>query len=236
LIPLEGASWRLSPKTILLLIALVLASNWLTYTLFVGGNNVQEVGHTSEGLYLLDQAKPYLYDATAFEKKVRKVSYDLAVPPEWLMAVMHSESRFDASVANHKGSGATGLIQWMPATAKDMKVTVEKLRNMNHVQQLDYVYTYLNQKRKQYHDYRSLTDVYLAILYPKAMGENYCYTLYAAPSKEYEMNKGLDINKDKRVTVQDIDERMKKKYKTAYQTENTPSLYRRVVTSLSFGQ
>ena len=104
----------------------------------------------------------------------------------------------------------------MPSTARDYNLTVEKIRNMNHIEQLDLVYRYLNDKRKQYGDFESLTELYLAILYPKALNEEYCYTLYANPSVAYKMNSGLDMDKDGRVTIQDIDKRMKKVYSTAY--------------------
>ena len=176
-----------------------------------------------KGLYLLEHAKPYVYDEKEFEEKVREVSSGLDIPPEWLMAVMHSESRFDASIRNTKGSGATGLIQFMPFTAKDHQTTVDKLRNMNHVQQLDYVYDYLNNKRRKYKNYDNLTELYLAILYPKALGQKQQYVMYAKPSISYKMNKGLDQNKDGRVTVSDIDSYLKRIYPTAYKTPKPPA-------------
>lgn len=167
-------------------------------------------------LYLLDQAATYVYDLKGFEQKVKEVAQQLEIPAEWLMAVMHSESRFDASVKNIQGSGATGLIQFMPTTAKDHEITVDKLRNLNHVDQMNFVYQYLNNKRVRYRKFKSLTDLYLAILYPKALEGGPCYELYATPSKAYKMNKGLDEDKDGRVTVSDIDRRMRRKYKSAY--------------------
>lgn len=175
-----------------------------------------------QALYLIDQAETYTQNPTDFEQKVREVAAKLYIPAEWLMSVMHSESRFDASVANHKGSGATGLIQFMPSTAKDFNTTVEKLRNMNHVEQLDYVYAYLDAKRQQYGDYQSLTELYLAILYPAALAdkEDYCFSLYSKGSTAYKQNVGLDINKDGNVTVLDIDRRMKALYPTAYVAAN----------------
>lgn len=212
------------------ILVLVLLSNFATYTIS-NWNKQKENNDNPQGLYLLDTAEPYLHNVDDFEHKVRKISRKLGVPPEWMMAVMHSESRFDASVANFKGSGATGLIQFMPTTAKDFDITTAKLRNLNHVQQLDYVYAYFDAKRKQYKQYESLTDLYLAVLYPKALGEDYCYTMYAEPSKAYKMNNGLDVNTDGRVTVQDIDQYLKKKYTTAYGVEK-PSFWGNLMTSV----
>jgi len=143
----------------------------------------------------------------------------LGVRAEWLMAVMYSESKFDAQVLNHRGSGATGLIQFMPATASEMNVSLQRLGRMTHLQQLEYVYMYLQTARERYGNYDSLTDLYLAILYPKARKQEYCYTLYAKPTRAYTQNRGLDENKDGRVTISDIDRRMKRLYPTAYMAE-----------------
>lgn len=169
-------------------------------------------------LYLLDKASVYVPDLNAFEHKVRQVSTDLDIPPEWLMAVMYSESRFDASAVNLRGSGAVGLIQWMPATAADYSVSTHYLRQLDHIRQLDYVYEYLDRVRRKYGPYKSLTELYLAILFPKALNQDYCFTMYAKPTKAYVQNTGLDENKDGRVTVSDIDKRMQRVFPTAYIT------------------
>ncbi len=201
-----------------LLLTVIIGSNMLTLWLS-DRNNQENVDKRAKGrheLYLLSEAKTYVYDVADFEQKVRSVSRKLDIPPEWLMAVMHSESRFDATVRNYKGSGATGLIQFMPATAKDHDITLEKLRNMNHTQQLDFVYNYLNEKRKKYRDFENLTDLYIAILYPMALKEDYCYTLYEEPEAAYRQNVGLDQDRDGRVTIQDIDKFLKRIYPTAY--------------------
>ncbi|MBX7240167.1 MAG: transglycosylase SLT domain-containing protein [Bacteroidia bacterium] len=168
------------------------------------------------GLYLSEKASVYVTDFPSFEMKVKEIAAKLNVPPEWLMAVMYSESRFDASAENFRGSGAVGLIQFMPATAKDMGTSTQKIGQLNHVEQLDWVYEYMQMVRNKYGEYESLTDFYLAILYPKARRQEMCYTLYANPSKPYKQNSGLDIDKDGQVTVHDIDKRMKRIYPTAY--------------------
>ncbi len=231
-------------KGLVIVVLLVLTSNLITYRFWVQPrgptsttSQVETARPQKTGLYLMDQAEAYVYDVAAFESKVRSVSRNLQIPPEWLMAVMHSESRFDAAVANIKGSGATGLIQFMPATAKDFNVTTKKLRNMNHIEQLDYVYRYLNSKRTKYGAFESLTDLYVSILYPKALQGDFCFTLYAKPSKAYEMNAGLDEDKDGRVTVSDIDRRMKRKYPKAYiktlEDADNPGLIRQFKTTFS---
>ena len=53
-----------------------------------------------------------------FIDKVTAIAIDIDVPPDWLMACMAFESGFKAGVLNKAGSGASGLIQFMPSTAK----------------------------------------------------------------------------------------------------------------------
>lgn len=178
-----------------------------------------DAAHREAPLYLLDKASLFVRNPNAFAEKVKEISAMLGIAPEWLMAVIYSESKFDAGVENHRGSGATGLIQFMPLTASEMNVSLERLKRMNHLQQLEYVYLYLQTVRERYGDYQSLTDLYLAVLYPKARGEEYCYTLYARPSQHYKQNIGLDENKDGRVTISDVDRRLKRLYPTAYIAE-----------------
>lgn len=203
-------------------VALVLlASNFFTY--IIAGKNERSASYSSYSqsnnsnqLYLANEAQKYINDMPEFEKKVRKVAQKLEIPPEWLMAVMHAESKFDASVSNQKGSGAIGLIQFMPTTAKSLGISAQKMKNLNPTEQLDFVYEYLNNVQKERKTYESLTDLYLGILYPSAVGEDFCYTMYASPSVTYKQNSGLDENKDGRVTVQDIDKHLKRIYPSAY--------------------
>lgn len=182
----------------------------------IGGAEHEKQKQSKPQLYLMDKARIHTPMPTVFEAKVRKVAELLKVQPEWLMAVMYSECRFDHDQFNHKGSGAVGLIQFMPATAKEMGTSTQSIANMSHEQQLDLVWRYLQAYREKYGDYKNLTDLYLAILYPKARQFDQCYTLYEKPSRAYEQNAGLDMDKDGRVTVSDIDQRMREKYRTAY--------------------
>lgn len=204
------------------LVALIAVSNLISHGFFNPNMGLSSkapapvmASEESPSLYLMDKAATYVPDEAQFEQKVREIAMMLDVPPEWLMAVMYSESKFDASVLNHKGSGATGLIQFMPGAASDMNISLQRLQRMSHLQQLEYVFIYLDKVRERYGAYESLTDLYLAILFPKARRQDPCYTLYAKPSKSYKQNSGLDENKDGRVTVSDIELRMQRLYPNA---------------------
>jgi hypothetical protein len=171
---------------------------------------------SAASLYLLDQAGLHLRDTAAFGQRVRRMARDLSVPSAWLMAVMYAESGFDPSITNRQGSGAVGLIQFMPLTAGELQVSPASLRKMDALAQLDYVQAYFEQVQRRYGPYRSLTDLYLGVLYPKARGRAPCYTLYARPSQSYRQNAGLDENRDGKVTVFDVDRRMLRLFPEAY--------------------
>ncbi|MGB0931489.1 MAG: lytic transglycosylase domain-containing protein [Chitinophagales bacterium] len=176
----------------------------------------------AEKLYLIDKAGLFVSDIPSFEAKIRNISEKLQIAPEWLMAVIHTESRFDRCAFNQAGSKAIGLLQWMPRTIREYGIEVEDLEECSDLQQLEYVYQYFNKMKRLAGTYNSLTDLYLAVLYPKALKRsgNKNYPLYSYPSKAYELNEGLDLNQDGSVTIGDIEDRLLKRYPEAFKTED----------------
>lgn len=204
-------------KNMSLLLMLVGVSNFLSHTFFNPNlNSVWGKSAKKENLYLLDKAEVYVEDATLFAEKVRMLANRLEVEPEWLMSVMHAESKFNPAVPNARGSGAVGLIQFMPETARTLGTSTELLKNMTPTEQLLYVEKYMNLVRSKYGNLNNLTQVYLAILFPKALSGDECFVLYAKPSAQYKQNAILDENGDGSVTVGDIDKRMQRLYPKAY--------------------
>lgn len=139
-----------------------------------------------------------------FARGVQTIASALKMPPagpDWLMAAMAFETgrTFSPSVKNGAGSGATGLIQFMPTTAIGLGTTVDKLAAMSAEEQLAYVFDYFEPYVGRLH---SLSDVYMAILWPKAVGKSENYVLWKKETspKTYEQNKGLDTNKDGVIT------------------------------------
>ncbi|MDW3646144.1 MAG: transglycosylase SLT domain-containing protein [Bacteroidia bacterium] len=178
-----------------------------------------------EELYLIEEASAYVENKELFEAGVKDVARKLDIAPEWLMAVMYMESRFNPAVENHRGSGAVGLIQFMVPTVREINMRMGKrlymkdIQNMSAVEQLELVENYLETVRKRRGEFNSLTDLYLAVLYPKAIGRSLDYKLFSKPSRRYRQNSGLDMNKDGIVSVLDIDIRMKKMFPTAYEIQ-----------------
>jgi hypothetical protein len=158
--------------------------------------------------YMMEAAARHIPDTAAFAQAVDRVAQDLHIPPDWLMAVMYAESGLNPAAENRQGSGAAGLIQFLPAAAGELGTSVPELRRMDATAQLNYVHQYFRQVRQRYGPYTSLTDIYLGVLYPKARRQPATYVLYARPSRAYLQNAGLDEDRDGAVTVADITRRM----------------------------
>jgi hypothetical protein len=97
---------------------------------------------------------------------------------------------FSPSIKNAAGSGATGLIQFMPSTAKRLGTTTDELAQMSDVEQLDYVKAYF----QNFGRLSNVGDVYMAIFWPKGIGKSDDYVLFSEGSIEYTQNAGLDID------------------------------------------
>lgn len=137
-----------------------------------------------------------------FKRKVIEIAERLGMEPDHLMAIMAFETgrSFDPSIVNRAGSGATGLIQFMPATALDLGTTTAALARMSAIDQLDYVETYLAPYRGRIGDIQS---AYMAVLYPRAIGKPSGHVLFRKGSRAYKLNRGLDRNGDGRITKQE---------------------------------
>lgn len=118
--------------------------------------------------------------------------------PSWLMSCMAFESgeTFSAQVRNAAGSGAVGLIQFMPATAASLGTTVENLELLRPESQLYYVGEHFRRYAPRIH---SLSDMYMAILLPKYIGQPDDALLFSG-GVAYRQNAGLDANHDGKVT------------------------------------
>lgn len=149
-----------------------------------------------------------------FCQRVREIADSLGTDPNYLMACMAFESgeTFSPSIKNAAGSGATGLIQFMPGTAQASGTTTEELASMTAEEQLDYVEDYFESRSGQL---LSLEDVYMAILWPAAVGKPFKYVLFDRNDpdhpKRYIQNAGLDFNKDGIITKAEAAARVQKK-------------------------
>lgn len=108
---------------------------------------------------------------------------------------------FSPGVLNAAGSGATGLIQFMPATAVGLGTTVQQLARMSAVDQLDYVEAYFRPYAKDVH---TLEDMYMCILLPKYRSAPLDAVLFSDGTTAYRQNSGLDKNTDGKITKMEV--------------------------------
>ena len=139
-----------------------------------------------------------------FESRVASIAESLGMPDQgadWLMACMAWETgeTFSPAIRNSAGSGATGLIQFMPTTAKGLGTSTDFLAKLTAEAQLDYVYRYFLPYRGRLN---SLADTYMAILWPAGIGKPMDWVLWSAAASPitYRQNAGLDINRNGVIT------------------------------------
>lgn len=159
----------------------------------------------------------------AFISKVIRLSAEQQYDPDWIMAVMNSESGFNASIKN--GIGCVGLIQFCPdtpggstKTINGKPVSLEYLRGLDPVTQLDYAFDYyrpLKNKITRFH------DMYLATFYPAAMGKPDDHVIGSEKGMAWakqvaKSNPGIDLNKDGTLTVGEFKQFALKKVPVQY--------------------
>jgi hypothetical protein len=131
------------------------------------------------------------------------VAGQIGIEADELMACIAWESgqTFSSSVQNAAGSGAVGLIQFMPSTAAALGTSIEALKAMPPERQLLFVSAYFKPWAGRL---KNLGDLYMAILWPGAIGKPDDFVLFdrADPAHpiRYVQNAGLDFNHDGKVT------------------------------------
>lgn len=172
----------------------------------------------------------------AFATRVIKMAADLQIPDmvinngngttiqatgaDQLMACMAFESgeTFSPAIKNGAGAPYYGLIQFGKAAATDVGTTVEALVKMTAEQQLEYVYLYFKPLTGKL---RSVSDLYMKILWPVAVGKPENYVLWDKATKPttYTQNRGLDINGDGVITKAEAASKVVDKLKRGLQPE-----------------
>jgi hypothetical protein len=146
------------------------------------------------------QLPPQVASDQEFIDQVFLVSERLGVNPNDMLAIMHFETggTFDPAQRNAAGSGATGLIQFMPSTAEGLGTTTEALANMSRVEQMSWVERYFQPYAGRMND---IGDMYMAVLWPAAVGQPDDYVLFSQEDgTTYSQNAGLDTNGDGVIT------------------------------------
>lgn len=150
----------------------------------------------------------------AFKQKVSDVADALGINPNSLMMVMKHESGLNPAAQNTQypfaDGYATGLIQFIPSTARHLGTSTEALKRMSNVDQMYYVYKYYEPFKdllKSKNLLEEYTKLHLITFYPNADGIR-GNTLnkpddWAFPDVVYRNNPHLDYNKDGILTIED---------------------------------
>lgn len=168
-----------------------------------------------------------------FRCELIQVARRLGTDPNYLATIMSLESGLDPSIRNvwcmqNKDCApsccATGLIQFMPSTARALGTTTDELALMSDYEQLVYV-------EKFYRPYAerltSVGDVYMATFLPALVGEPPETVLgrqgdpavlpgtSLSYAKIYEQNAGFDRDKDGVITIGDVTSSAENRYRDA---------------------
>ena len=144
-----------------------------------------------------------------FLRKTKRIARQINCDYRDLLALMNSESGIRHTAVN-KSSNATGLIQFTPQTARDLGTSVEELKNMTALEQLDYVKKYLEKYKKaagfKSNEKLDAGDLYALVFLPARAKRD---VLTDSSEKYYKPNApALDLNKDGKITKTELAQRM----------------------------
>lgn len=141
-----------------------------------------------------------------FTAKLEEMCKRLNCDPEDMLRVMSSESGLNPQAGNPNG-GAIGLIQIMPSVAANLGTSSAELAKMNGVQQLDYVEkcfsSWLDGSQKV-----SAGRLYAYNFLPGRVTGDDSAALTTSGEGYYSANAGLDTNKDGKITIDDLTQRL----------------------------
>lgn len=155
----------------------------------------------------------------SFWPSIQKSAATLGVDPEHLWRAMHFESGGNPSNVNPQ-SGATGLIQFMPSTARGLGTSTDALRRMTPEEQMPFVEKYLQQNGVK--PGANFSDLYSAILWPKAVGQPGDTVLFRKGTAAYAQNAALDTGNKGYVTKNDAAQHAWGPYKSTNPIELPP--------------
>lgn len=143
-------------------------------------------------------------------KKIIAIATKRGFSPDALSIVIWKESKWNPTAQNTL-SNATGLIQWLPSTAKSLYgLSVQEIKKLDILQQIDLIDRYYVQPYLINKGFKSFFDVYFAVFHPDLMGRPDSFEFASTGSLRYSQNKGLDIDKDGIITVKNIKDWFKK--------------------------
>lgn len=151
-----------------------------------------------------------------FMEKLKKVSANLGVSEKDLIGIMKHESELNPRAVNPM-SRATGLIQFMPDTARSLGTTIDEIYKMSATEQLDLVEKYYKANGVRNGD--DIGDLYMLTFMPAARNKPDNFVLGnknggkvfgLSMAAIYRQNRPFDSNGDGIFTVGDIKNRIRR--------------------------
>lgn len=148
------------------------------------------------------------YITEQFKQKTVDIAALLGVEPDALMKVMASESRLDPTAENKY---AIGLIQFTKPACEQLGISRDALEQMSAEEQLDWVYEYFKSSAYQLDNE---VDLYWKMFTTKPIGKEDASVIYdkgtQAEAGYYNLNAGIDIDKDGKITRRDLAEHLQR--------------------------
>ncbi|MCK5788289.1 MAG: transglycosylase SLT domain-containing protein [Chlamydiia bacterium] len=141
------------------------------------------------------------FTAEQYSSIVKK-SKEWGKDPNALAGIILHESGGNTKARN-KNSKATGLIQFMPETAKGLGTTIDEIYDMSFEQQLDLTGKYFRQHGKKWDEAKTATDLYSLVFYPAMVGKSDNYVLGGDKRSGIvaKQNKIFDLNGDGKISA-----------------------------------
>ncbi len=137
-----------------------------------------------------------------FRSELWRLAQRLGLNADYIACVMQHESGLNPAATNPNG-GATGLIQFMPATAQALGTSTQALRDMGAEAQLKYVERFFAPyARKIRPDVPG--DYLMATFMPKFIGDPPDTVLFARGTIGYTQNAGFDHAGKGTITIADV--------------------------------
>lgn len=136
--------------------------------------------------------------------KIKEIAKNLNCNAEDLLGLIYVESGGNSKAVN-RDTNATGLIQFMPSTAKWLGTSTKELLKMSPQKQLDYVENYLKVMKKsagfKENEKLDAGKLYGLVFMPGRVKNG---VLCKKGTIEYKQNRGLDVNGDGVINVADL--------------------------------
>lgn len=149
-----------------------------------------------------------------FQWELWRQANERGYDPDAIATVISFESGFKPDAKN-PGSTASGLIQFLDKTAKDLGVPggAAQIRTMSALEQLPLVMRYFERARAR-NSWR-LVDYYLAVWAGRGMGQPDSAALAERGTPTYDLNAGLDRDGDGVITIGDVRARIESRERQA---------------------